>query len=99
MSQLGVLLERRGELVEAERLFRRAADLGDPTGMSQLGVLLVGQGEMEEAVRLFRQAFDLYVSGGGMADLGVLLGRRGKREEGDAEDEDGAEPRRGGGDG
>jgi TPR repeat protein len=40
MSYLGVLLQQRGDLAEAESWYRRAADANDTRAMSYLGVLL-----------------------------------------------------------
>jgi hypothetical protein len=40
MFNLGVLLQQRGDLAEAEAWYRRAADADDTRAMSYLGVLL-----------------------------------------------------------
>jgi len=72
--------ERPWQLQEAERLYRRAADLGDPGGMSSLGALLEQRGEREEAEQFYRRAAGLG-DPGGMSSLGALLERRGERGE------------------
>ena len=68
--------ERPWQLQEAERLYRRAADLGDPGGMSSLGALLEQRGEREEAEQFYRRAADLDHARG-MSSRGALLERRG----------------------
>ena len=63
MSNLGVLLARRGETGEAEQLWRRAVDLGHAGAMSNLGNLLAERGETGEAEQLYRRAVDLGAAG------------------------------------
>jgi len=55
---LGILLRTRGELAEAETLFREALtyDRHFAPGYYQLGALLEERGEMKEAVKALRQA-------------------------------------------
>src|SRR4051794_21454177 len=53
MSNLGYLLEERGEVEEAEGWYRRGADAGDGKAMSNLGYLLEKRGEVEEAERWY----------------------------------------------
>ena len=48
MSNLGVLLDGRGDTVEAEQFYRRAVDLDHPAAMFNLGVLLDGHGDTVE---------------------------------------------------
>ena len=48
LVRVGMLLEKRGELGEAEDWYRRAADLGDILAMFALGLLLA-RAESEEA--------------------------------------------------
>jgi Flp pilus assembly protein TadD len=55
MSNLGALLEGRGDTEHAEALFRQAANLGHAGGMSNLGALLAGRGDIEHAETLDRQ--------------------------------------------
>ncbi|MEV0098028.1 caspase family protein, partial [Nocardia sp. NPDC050789] len=49
MTNLGQLLEQRGQLDEAEAWYRRAADAGEPVAMTNLGQLLEQHGKMSEA--------------------------------------------------
>ncbi|HEU5475826.1 MAG TPA: tetratricopeptide repeat protein [Actinophytocola sp.] len=76
MSNLGVLLARRGDDVEAESWYRRAADAGDADAMYNLGVLLARRGDAVEAESLWRRAADAG-DADAMSNLGVLLARRG----------------------
>ena len=83
MSNLGVLLDERGEVTEAEDWYRKAADLGHPAAMYNLGVHLEERGEETEAEDWYRKAADLRFPAA-MTNLGVLLNNRG--EETEAED-------------
>ena len=58
---LGILLRTRGELDEAERLFREslAIDRRFAPGHYQLGVVLEERGRLDDAVGSFRQAISL----------------------------------------
>jgi hypothetical protein len=56
MSNLGVLLQQRGEVAEAETWYRRAADHDHPGAMFNLGVLLKQRGEVAEAQTWYRRA-------------------------------------------
>lgn len=73
---LGVLLERRGELEDAEVAFRRADELGDGSGSNNLGTLLKKRGEVAEAEAAFRRAEERG-SHAGANNLGVILEQRG----------------------
>ena len=81
-TPVGVLLQRRGKLAEAETWYRRAvnaghADVGDREVMTRLGVLLQRRGELEEAETWYRRAAKAR-DREAMTHLGVLLQRRGK---------------------
>lgn len=82
MTNLGVLLEVRGETGEAEPLLRAAADTGYTPAMFSLGVLLARRGGTGEAEPLIRAAAD---TGRTLArfSLGVVLEQLG--ETGEAE--------------
>lgn len=51
-----VAAHREGDLPKAERLYRRAADEGDPDAAYQLGTLLLDRHEYVGAARAFQQA-------------------------------------------
>ena len=53
---LGLLLQQRGRLEEAETWYRRAAEAGDGRAMHNLGVLLGLRGELGEADTWYRRA-------------------------------------------
>ncbi len=72
MNNLGVLLEKRGEIAEAERWYRQAASTGNADTMTNLGMLLQRRGEITEAERWHRQAADAGNTRA-MTNLGVLL--------------------------
>ena len=55
---LGLLLKKRGELGEAESLFRQAADAGNADGANNLGNLLAVRGEIVEAKTWFERGAD-----------------------------------------
>jgi len=55
-SNLGVLLEERGNPRDAEAAYRRADERGDPTATFNLGVLLEERGELAEAKATFGRA-------------------------------------------
>jgi hypothetical protein len=76
---LGVLLERRGDLEGAEAAYRRADERGHATGACYLGVLLERRGDLEGAEAAFRRA-DERGFGAGAYNLGLLLKRRGDLE-------------------
>jgi len=57
-SNLGVLLEERGDLEGAEAVYRRADERGHPGGASNLGVLLKERGDLEGAKAAYRRAAD-----------------------------------------
>jgi Flp pilus assembly protein TadD len=77
MNNLGWLAERRGELDEAERLFRQAARAGHAGGLNNLGWLAERRGELGEAEGHYREAAD---AGDAVAihNLGWLAERRGE---------------------
>ncbi len=75
-SNLGLLLNRRGLVAEAERWWRKAADAGYHEAQSNLGVLLKERGDLAEAEQWFRKAADAGHHLGEF-NLGVLLGERG----------------------
>ena len=88
MSHLGVLLQRRGRLEEAEAWYRRAAnashaEAGGREVMTHLGVLLQRRGRLEEAEAWYRRAAKAR-DREAMTHLGVLLQRRGRPEEAEA---------------
>lgn len=58
MNNLGVLLEQRGAIIEAECWYRRGAEAGCSTAMDNLGWLLEGRGEIAEAETWHRRAAD-----------------------------------------
>ncbi|MFB7720186.1 serine/threonine-protein kinase, partial [Nocardia sp. NPDC056100] len=76
MLNLGVLLQDRGDLAEAESWFRKAIDAGNTIAMDELGFLLKQRGDLAEAESWFRKAID---AGNiiAMDDLGFLLKQRG----------------------
>ncbi len=53
---LGLLLEERGDLAEAERRYRQAANAGQSRAMTDLGVLLRKRGERAEAEEWYQKA-------------------------------------------
>jgi uncharacterized protein len=77
MTALGVLLQRRGRLDEAEPWYRRAANAGHGEAMHNLGVLLQRQGRLDEAEPWCRRAANAGQSEA-MHNLGELLRLRGE---------------------
>jgi TPR repeat protein len=79
MTNLGVLLAGRGQVDEAEDLYRRAAEAGLPEAMNNLGALVEGR-DAAGAEQWYRRA-----AGTGqpaaMTNLAALLARRGQVEE------------------
>jgi predicted CXXCH cytochrome family protein len=59
LDALGVLSAERGDLKEAEEVFRRllALNADDLTALSDLGVLLAKEGKLKESVSLLNRAF------------------------------------------
>jgi Flp pilus assembly protein TadD len=59
LDALGVLSAERGDLKQAEEVFRRvlALNADDLTALSDLGVLLARQGKLKESVSLLNRAF------------------------------------------
>jgi tetratricopeptide (TPR) repeat protein len=78
-TDLGVLLEQRGDLEAAEEAYRRGDDRGDATAAFNLGGLLMERGDIEGAEEAFRRA-DERGHSGGASNLGVLLEKRGDLE-------------------
>lgn len=60
LDALGVLSAERGDLHEAEEVFRRvlALDIDDLTALSNLGVLLAKEGKLTESVSMLNRAFN-----------------------------------------
>jgi TPR repeat protein len=65
-----------GDLEEALVAYRRADELGDPSGVFNLGLLLAERGDVTRALAAFRRADELG-DGAGAANHGLLLERRG----------------------
>jgi tetratricopeptide (TPR) repeat protein len=80
LFSLGLLLYKRGELGEAETLWRVAAEAGNREAMCNLGVLLKGRGEFVEAEDWWRRAAEAGNSWA-MSALGGLLRERGELAE------------------
>ena len=59
LDALGVLSAERGDIKEAEEVFRRvlALNADDLTALSDLGVLLAKQGKLKESLSLLNRAF------------------------------------------
>jgi tetratricopeptide (TPR) repeat protein len=65
--RLGRVAHRRGDLDEAERLYRRALEISDrlddhpgiASGYHQLGILAQTRGDLDEAERLYRRALEI----------------------------------------
>jgi peptidoglycan hydrolase-like protein with peptidoglycan-binding domain/Flp pilus assembly protein TadD len=73
---LGVALERQGDIPGAEAAYRRADERGDANGAFNLGGLLADRGDIPGAEAAYRRA-DERGDPGGAANLGALLERRG----------------------
>jgi len=71
-NNLGVLLERRGDLDGAEAAYRRADQRGDGTGTNTLGFLLERRGDLAGAEAAYRRADERW-NGRGTNNLGVVL--------------------------
>ncbi|MEV0773798.1 tetratricopeptide repeat protein, partial [Nocardia salmonicida] len=76
ITNLGFLLEQRGDLDEAEAWFRTAIEAGDNDAMTNLGLLLERRGDLVEAEAWFRTAIEAG-DNDAMTNLGLLLERRG----------------------
>ena len=74
-SNLGVRLDRRGDLAEAEAAYRRADVRGDANGAFNLAGLLAEPGESAGAEAGYRRA-DERGDAGAAGNLGLLLERR-----------------------
>jgi cytochrome c-type biogenesis protein CcmH/NrfG len=80
----GLEAAQRGELAEAERLFRQAVaqDGGDAEAWNSLGVVLIRQGDREPGIEALRTALRLLPSHvEGHRNLGAVLDRLGRRDE------------------
>jgi peptidoglycan hydrolase-like protein with peptidoglycan-binding domain len=75
-SNLGIELERHGDIPGAEAAYRRADAMGDANGAFNLGGLLADRGDLGGAEAAYRRA-DERGDPGGAANLGDLLERRG----------------------
>ncbi len=71
-TNLGSLLQQRGDLKEAEAVLRRADELGVAGGSVNLGNLLIADKRTEEAEAAFRRADELEEAAGSL-NLGTLL--------------------------
>jgi len=81
---LGLEAARRGEVAEAERLFRLAvaSDPTDAEAWNALGVALIRQGAREHGVEALRRALRLAPAHAeAHRNLGVALDRLGRRDE------------------
>jgi TPR repeat protein len=73
---LGILLDRNGDLDGAEDAYQKAESLGEDRGTSNLGSLLNRCGDLDGAEKAFRRA-DERGNEGAANNLGVLLEQRG----------------------
>ena len=78
-SNLGALLQQRGDLEGAETAYRRGDERGYGTAASNLGVLLQQRGDLEGAEAAYRRG-DERGHGAAAAGVGVLLAQRGDLE-------------------
>lgn len=67
----GAAAHRKGDLAEAKKLFKAAADSGNSGGMVGLGVIASAEGDIDEAKRLWRLAADAGNSYA-MLNLGII---------------------------
>jgi predicted O-linked N-acetylglucosamine transferase (SPINDLY family) len=72
--------QRRGDLVEAARLYRQVLSLDprDEAACGNLAIIAAQQGDLAGAERLFRQALDLRPNPEGFNNLGTLLQQQGR---------------------
>ncbi|WP_328664647.1 caspase, EACC1-associated type [Nocardia salmonicida] len=75
MTNLGILLEQRGELTDAEHWWSKAADAGNTDAMTNLGILLWQRGELADAEHWWSKAVDAGNTDA-MTNLGILLEQR-----------------------
>lgn len=68
-TRLAALLKDQGDAVEAERLWRMAADRGDHAARAELATLLVTQGRIDEVIQLLGEAVDQ----GDWSSVGLLV--------------------------
>lgn len=78
-TNLGVLLEQRGDLEGALAAYGRADRRGDVDGSFNLGCLLAEMGDVPGAIAALRRA-DERGDAGGASNLGVLLEREGDHD-------------------
>jgi tetratricopeptide (TPR) repeat protein len=89
IHQLGILAEARGDLQQAETLYRQSLEiserLGSQAGMAtshhQLGKLAEGRGDMEQAETLYRQSLEINERLGNQAGAGTSYHQLGKLAE------------------
>jgi peptidoglycan hydrolase-like protein with peptidoglycan-binding domain len=74
-SDLGVVLERRGDLAGAEAAYRRADERGSADGAFNLAGMLLERGDLDGAMAAYRRA-DERGEAEGSARLGMLLERQ-----------------------
>ncbi|MFE6926344.1 tetratricopeptide repeat protein [Nocardia sp. NPDC057663] len=75
MNHLGILLEQRGNLDDAEHWWRKAADADHTNAMNHLGYLLEQRGKLDDAEHWWRKAADTGHPDA-MYHLGILLYQR-----------------------
>jgi len=73
LTNMGLLMHKRGDFAQAEELLVRAAELGRPEAASALGDLLWYQNRLEEAERWYRDAYAAGHDHAGL-QLGIMLG-------------------------
>lgn len=66
MNSLGIILQRKGRISDAEVWYRAAAEQGDPAAMTNLGVVLADQHRTAEAESWYQKAARL-------GDLGAMF--------------------------
>jgi Flp pilus assembly protein TadD/RES domain-containing protein len=77
LAELGTRYKERGQMVEAEELFRISAARGNSLGQTYLGILLAERGDNVEAEKFLRLAADAHFPFG-LRCLGVLLASMGQ---------------------
>lgn len=79
-TRLAALLKDQGEDAEAERLWRLAADRGEPAARAELATLLVAQNRVDEVIQLLGKAVD-QGDWSSVGQLVPLLAARGRAAE------------------